>query len=60
MPPVLMGDIAFQPEQANTINGGVLTYSQAEGDELLRGNYASARRAVTAQAQLKDSITSLT
>lgn len=51
VPPVVMGDIAFQPEQATTINGGVLTYSQAQVDDLLRGNYASARRAMTGQAQ---------
>lgn len=53
VPPVVMGDIAFQPEQATTINGGVLTYSQAQVDELLKRNYASARRAMTAQAQGK-------
>ena len=51
LPPVVMGDIAFQPEQATAINGGVLTYSQAQVDELLKANYASARRAMTAQAQ---------
>lgn len=53
VPPVVMGDIAFQPEQATTINGGVLTYSQAQVDELLKRNYVSARRAMTAQAQGK-------
>lgn len=51
LPPVVMGDIAFQPEQATAINGGVLTYSQAQVDELLKANYATARRAMTAQAQ---------
>lgn len=51
LPPVVMGDIAFQPEQATSINGGVLTYSQAQVDELLKANYATARRAMTAQAQ---------
>ena len=51
LPPAVMGDIAFQPEQATTINGGVLTFSQAQVDELLKANYASARRAMTAQAQ---------
>lgn len=51
LPPVVMGDIAFQPEQATTTNGGVLTFSQAQVDELLKANYASARRAMTAQAQ---------
>ena len=48
-----MGDIVFHPEQATTINGGLLTYSQAQVDELLKRNYASARRAMTAQAQGK-------
>jgi hypothetical protein len=53
VPPVVMGDIAFQPEQATTINGGLLTYSQAQVDELLKRNYVKARRAITAQAQGK-------
>lgn len=53
VPPVVMGDIAFQPEQATTINGGILTYSQNQVDDLLKRNYASARRAMTAQAQGK-------
>lgn len=51
VPPVIIGDIAFQPEQATTINGGLLTYSQAQVDKLLKRNYTKARRAVTAQAQ---------
>lgn len=51
LPPVVMGDIAFQPEQATALNGGVLTFSQAQVDELQKANYASARRAMTAQAQ---------
>ena len=51
LPPVVMGDIAFQPEQATTINGGLLTFSQAQVDEMLKANYATARRAMTAQAQ---------
>lgn len=51
LPPVTMGDIAFQPEQATTINGGLLTYSQDEVEALQKANYASARRAMTAQAQ---------
>ena len=53
LPPVVMGDIIFQPEQATTINGGLLTYSQTHVDDLLKRNYAKARRAVTAQAQGK-------
>lgn len=51
LPPVTLGDIAFQPEGATTINGGVLTYSEAETEALRKLNYAAARRAMVAQAQ---------
>lgn len=51
LPPIVMGDVAFQPEQATTINGGVLTFSQDQVEELQKANYASARRAMIAQAQ---------
>ncbi|WP_116970768.1 DUF4230 domain-containing protein [Blastomonas sp. UPD001] len=57
VPRVKLGDIAFQPEQATTINGGVLTYSQQQVDELQKLNYASARRAITAQAQGRGLVT---
>ena len=51
LPPLTMGDVAFEPEGARTINGGMLTYSQRHVDELSRLNYASARRAFVKQAQ---------
>jgi hypothetical protein len=51
LPPLELGDVAFQPEQATILNGGVLTFSQAQVDALLRANYATARRAMTKQAQ---------
>lgn len=51
LPPLELGDIAFQPEQARILNGGVLTFSQTQVDALLRANYAHARRAMTMQAQ---------
>jgi hypothetical protein len=51
LPPLELGDIAFQPEQATILNGGVLTFSQAQVDALLRANYVNARRAMTMQAQ---------
>lgn len=51
LPPLKLGDIAFQPEEARTINGGLLTFSQAQVDELSRLNYASARKAFVKQAQ---------
>jgi len=51
LPPLVMGDVAFQPEQARSTNGGVLTWSQSQVDALTQSNYANARRAFTAQAQ---------
>jgi len=51
LPPLVMGDVAFQSEAARTVNGGVLTWSQAQVDELGRQAYATARRAFVAQAQ---------
>ena len=51
LPPLRLGDIAFQPEQARTTNGGLLTYNQGMVDELNRLNYASARVAITKAAQ---------
>ena len=53
LPPLVMGDVAFEPEGARTTNGGLLTYSQATVDELSRLNYASARTAIVKQAQGK-------
>jgi hypothetical protein len=51
LPRVTLGDIAFQPENATTINGGVLTYGEQTVEALRKLNYASARRAMVAQAQ---------
>lgn len=51
LPPLTMSDVAFEPEGARTINGGLLTYSEAEVQELTRLNYASARKAIIKQAQ---------
>lgn len=51
LPKVVLGDIAFQPENATTINGGVLTWSEEQTEALRKMNYASARRAMVAQAQ---------
>ena len=57
LPRVTLGDIAFQPERATTINGGLLTWSHDQVDELQKLNYASARRAITAQAQGRGLVT---
>lgn len=51
LPPLTLSDIAFEPEGARTLNGGLLTFSQAQVDELTKLNYASARKAFTKQAQ---------
>lgn len=51
LPPLELGDISFQPEAARTLNGGLLTFSQEQVDELSRINYATARKAFTKQAQ---------
>jgi hypothetical protein len=51
LPPLLMGDVAFEPEGARTFNGGLLTFSDTQVEELRKLNYASARRAFVKQAQ---------
>ena len=57
LPPLQLGDIAFQPERAVVLTGGVLTFSQHQVDALLRANYANARRAMTKQAQQEGFVT---
>jgi hypothetical protein len=51
LPSLTIGDIAFEPEGARTLNGGLLTFSQKQVDELTKLNFASARRAFVKQAQ---------
>lgn len=51
LPKVTLGDVAFQPEGATTINGGVLTWSEEQVEALRKLNYVNARRAMVAQAQ---------
>mgnify|MGYP000671548698 CR=1 FL=1 len=51
LPPLVMGDVAFQAEAARTFNGGLLTFDQDQVDELSRLNYLNARRAFIKQAQ---------
>ena len=51
LPRLKMGDIAFQPENATTINGGLLTYDNDQVQALQKLNYANARRALVKQAQ---------
>ncbi len=51
LPKVTLGDIAFQPENATTINGGVLSFDDDQVEAMRKLNYVSARRAMVAQAQ---------
>ena len=51
LPRLVLGDVAFEPEAARVINGGMLTFSQKEVEVLTRLNYTSARRAFIKQAQ---------
>lgn len=51
LPPVTLGDIAFDPEHATTTSGGLLAFSEDQIEEVRKLNYAQARRAVVAQAQ---------
>ena len=54
LPKLQVGDIAFQPEKATTVNGGLLTFNDSQVEAFRKQNYASARRAMVAQAQGKD------
>lgn len=49
--PLVMGDVAFEPEGARVSNGGILTINDEEVKELSKLAYATARRAFTKQAQ---------
>ncbi len=51
LPKVTLGDIAFQPENATTINGGVLTWDDDQVEAFRKLNYSAARRSMVAQAQ---------
>jgi hypothetical protein len=51
LPKVTLGDIAFQPENATTTNGGILTWDDDQVEALRKLNYRNARRAMVAQAQ---------
>ncbi|MEO9462236.1 MAG: DUF4230 domain-containing protein [Marinomonas sp.] len=53
LPKLGLGDIAFQPEAATKINGGLLTFKDDTVQALTKLNYKQARRAMTAQAQQK-------
>ena len=51
LPKLQIGDIAFQPENAMTENGGLLTFNAKQIEKLNKANYKAARRAIVKQAQ---------
>ena len=51
LPPLKLGDIAFEPDFAQATETGLLTYSQTTVDELSRAAYGTARVAFIKQAQ---------
>ena len=53
LPPLMISDPAFQPENSRTANGGLLTLNADIVDELNKLNYRTARRTFTKQAQQK-------
>jgi hypothetical protein len=51
LPPLMLGDIAFQPERSRQINNGLMTLSADVVSELQRKNYSQARKAFIKMAQ---------
>jgi hypothetical protein len=51
LPKLSIGDIVFQPENATTINGGLLAWDDDQVEAMRKLNYVSARRAMVGQAQ---------
>lgn len=51
LPKLTIGDIVFQPENATTTSGGVLSFNDDQVEAMRKLNYVSARRAMVAQAQ---------
>lgn len=51
LPPLKLGEIAFEPEHSRETLNGVLIWSDATAHELRRLNYTTARKAFVKQAQ---------
>ncbi|MXP47441.1 DUF4230 domain-containing protein [Altererythrobacter luteolus] len=51
LPKLRLSDVAFAPERATAINGGILTMNDDKVQALNKRAYATARKAITAQAQ---------
>lgn len=56
LPKLRLSDVAFQPEQATTINGGILSYSDATVQALGKLAYRTARKAAVKQAQQRSMV----
>jgi hypothetical protein len=53
LPKLRISDVAFQPEQATTINGGLLTFNDDTVQALGKLSYKAARKAAVKQSQQK-------
>lgn len=53
LPKLRISEVAFQPEQATTINGGLLTFNDDTVQALSKLSYKAARKAAVKQSQQK-------
>lgn len=53
LPKLKVGDIAFQPENAMSVSGGLLSWDDEQVEALRKLNYKAARKAMVAQSQQK-------
>jgi len=53
LPKLKLGDIAFQPENAMSVSGGILSWNDDQVEALRKLNYQTARKAMVRQAQQK-------
>lgn len=53
LPKLKLGDIAFQPENAMSVSGGVLSWNDYQVEALRKLNYQTARKAMVRQSQQK-------
>lgn len=53
LPRLKVGDIAFQPENAMTDSGGILSWNDDQVEALRKLNYKTARKAMVRQSQQK-------
>ncbi len=53
LPKLKVGDIAFQPENAMSVSGGLLSWNDDQVEALRKFNYKTARKAIVAQSQQK-------